>query len=88
MSMDSMDMGMRGTRSMRGLATFGIICAILTIIIGIPEIGAISVILGAYAWKNEPESSLGLIALILGLLLMIASFEIYGPILWYFIYPP
>jgi heme/copper-type cytochrome/quinol oxidase subunit 1 len=80
-----MGMGMRRTGSSRGLVYFGIICAVLTFILGIPEIGAVPVLIGAYAWKNEPESSLGLIALVLGLVLMIASFELYGPTLWYFL---
>jgi hypothetical protein len=61
------------------LAVFGIICAILSVFVT-AEIGSITIILGAYAWKKYPDSSLGLITLIIGLICMIASFELFGPI--------
>jgi len=79
MNMNSYPMGMRRTGSMGRLVILGFISAILGFLF-IPEIfGSIAIILGAYIWKKEPESSSGLIVLIVGLLLMLVSIEIDGP---------
>jgi membrane-bound ClpP family serine protease len=79
MSMSPYPMDTRRTGSMGRLVIIGIISAILGFLF-IPEIfGSIAIIIGAYIWKKEPESSTGLIVLLVGLILMLASIEIIGP---------
>ena len=57
------------------LASLGLLCAFLSIII-VPEIfGSIAIVLGAYVWRIERENSRnrGLIVLILGIIFMITG---------------
>jgi uncharacterized membrane protein len=84
MKMNSKSMDMTRRSSPTTLAVLGIMCAILSIFVT-AEIGSIAVILGAYAWKKYPDSSLGLIILVIGLISMIASFEVFGPISLYLV---
>ena len=79
MNMSSNPMDTRRTGSMGRLVILGIISAVLGFLF-FPEIfGSVAIIIGAYIWKKEPESSSGLIVLIVGLLLMLVSIEIDGP---------
>jgi hypothetical protein len=82
MNMNSKSMDMTRRSSPTSLAVIGIISAILSIFVT-AEIGTIAIILGAYAWKKYPDSSLGLTTLAIGLICMIASFEVFGPISLY-----
>jgi membrane-bound ClpP family serine protease len=81
-------MGMPGTGSSRGLVVLGIICAVLAFFL-IPEIfGSIAILIGAQIWRKNPDSSTGLIVLILGLVLMLLAIEIVGPTFYIGYYLP
>lgn len=73
MNMNANSMGSPRTGSGRRLGNFGILSAVASLLLLSEIFGSVAIILGAYAWKDEPESRTGIIVVILGIVCMLVG---------------
>jgi len=68
-----MTMTQTSARPARTYGTLGLMSAILSLLVLADVFGPVAIILGAYTWRKEPESSFGLTVLILGIVCMLVG---------------
>jgi hypothetical protein len=73
MNMNSNPMSAPRTSSGRRLGNFGILSAVVSLLLLSEIFGSIAIILGAYAWKEEPDSRLGITVVVLGIICMLVG---------------
>ena len=71
MTMDSKGIDMTRPRPRRTYGTIGILCALLSTVFLAEAFGSAAIILGAYQWKMDEDSSFGLIVIVIGIIAML-----------------